>query len=157
MATETNNQNHEGLKHGEYKVIMTQLNKHNELVTFDGLVKPLTQDQLADEWLRVSNKCGTKMIHHFSIYLSQLPMNLWCKVRRTYSTDRNSDFYKKIKHNNYHYSIKHSSSDEKVFELFRHIMLRTPDLDKISELYKQLNENRVKGWLMIRASRMIKQ
>jgi hypothetical protein len=43
-----------------------------------------------------------------------------------------------------------------IFELYRNITCKTPDLDKIRTLYKELESNRVRGWIMIRALSMIK-
>jgi hypothetical protein len=142
----------EGLKHGEYKIKLKQLDNDKKIVLVDSVVKPLSQEELADGWLQVSNQ-KYNTIHHCSIYLSQLPMNLWNRIKRTYSTQKNSDYYKKIKNNNYHYTIKYSSSDELILELYKYVMCN--NLDKTRELYKKLDENRVKGWLMIRARNMI--
>ena len=128
------------------------MDNEKKITLIDGIVKPLNQEELADGWLQVPYQ-RKDMIHHFSIYLSQLPMNLWSKVQRTYSTERNSDYYKKIKVGNYHYTIKYSSSDELIIELYKNVM--SNNTDKIREIYKKLDENRVKGWLMIRARKMI--
>ena len=154
MTKETNRP--EGLKHGEYKIKIKQINSEKEIILIDGIAKPLNQEELSDGWLQVFNKQRKYMIHHFSIYLSQLPMNLWSKVKRTYTHDPDKDYYRKIKISNYHYSIKFSGNDELVFELYRNMMSTTPNLDRIRELYKSLDENRVKGWLMIRAMKMTK-
>jgi hypothetical protein len=151
MATE--NTQKEVLKHGEYTVKINQL-IDNIIVTSERVVKPLTYEELADGWLRVSVK-RRKMIHHFSIYLSQLPMNLWGKVKRSYTSDKTKDYYNKIKDGNYHYTIKYSVNDEKVLTLFRHIMSKTPDLEKIKVMYKELDHNRVKGWIMMYTLNMI--
>ena len=145
----------EGLKHGEYKIKLTHLDHNNKINLIDAVVKPLTQEELADGWLQVLYNQKKEMVHHFSIYLSQLPMNLWSKVRRTHTTDKNKDYYQKIKNSNYHYTIKYSSNDELILELYKNVMSKTSDLNKIRRLYKELDENRVKGWLMIRARRMI--
>ena len=153
MTTETIKP--EGLKHGEYKIRMNHIDNEKKITLIEGIVKPLTQEELADGWLQVLYGQKKNMIHHFSIYLSQLPMNLWSKAKRTYTSDKNKDYYKKIKISNYHYTIKYSSNDELIFELYKNVMSRTHDLNKIKELYKKLDENRVKGWLMIRARKMI--
>jgi len=154
MTAEINNR--EVLNHGEYKVKVKQLDSNNNIVLVEKIVKPLTYNELADGWLRVTPKMKN-IIHHFSIYLSQLPMNLWGKVRKTHTHDMTKDYYKKIKDGNYHYSIKYSTNDEKVFELYRNIMSRTPDLDKIRMMYKELENNRVKGWVMLYTLNMLKQ
>ena len=145
----------EGLKHGEYKIQMKQINNDKKIILIEGIVKPLTQEELADGWLQVLRGQGKNTIHHFSIYLSQLPMNLWSKVKRTYTFDQDKDYYKKIKINNYHYTIKYTTNDETLFKLYRNIMSKTPNLEIINELYRELDENRVKGWIMICSLNMI--
>jgi hypothetical protein len=143
----------QSLKHGEYKVTIKKIDSHNDIFTEIVTVKPLNQEDLANGWLRVKPK-KKDIIHHFSIYLSQLPSNLWKKVRRSFSKDKTSDYYIKIKHGNYHYSIKNSPNDDMIFELYRNIMSCTPNIKKIKDLYKELNNNRVKGWIMIKAENM---
>ena len=142
------------LQHGEYTVKLFQLNEDNINQLINVVIKPLNQEELADGWLQVKTK--SKNIHHFSIYLSQLPMNLWSKVKRTYTTDKDKEYYRKIKYGNYHYTIKNSINDDKVFKLYKEVMSSRKNLKIITELYKELNENRVKGWLMIRANKIIK-
>jgi hypothetical protein len=144
----------DSLKHGEYKVKITQLEGTN-IISTETVVKPLLQEELADGWLQIQPKRKDN-IHHFSIYLSQLPMNLWSKVKKTYTIDKEKDYYRKIKNGNYHYTIKYSTNDDNIFELYRNITCKTPDLDKIRTLYKELESNRVRGWIMIRALSMIK-
>jgi len=141
-------------KHVEYKIMIKRINKDNTLSSHECVVKPLTQEELANGWVQVlSNRKHT--IHHFSIYLSQLPLNLWGKIKKTYLTDKNKDFYKTIKNGNYHYTIKYTKNDDDIFELYRHIMSRSPNLNKINDLYKLLEENRVKGCVMIKAKNLI--
>ena len=152
MITETCNE----LKHGEYKIKLKRLDPDGKIILVDGLVKPLSQEAIADGWCQ-NLKHRKDMIHHFSISLSQLPINLWVRVRRTFTNDKNKDYYKKIKEYNYHYTIKYSPNDEKILELYKHVMSTTPDLVYINELYKDLDEKRVKGWVMIRALKLIDQ
>ena len=142
------------LQHGEYFVKVTQLYKN---ITTSVVMKPLNQEELADGWIQVKTR-NNKNIHHFSIYLSQLPMNLLGKVKRTYTSDKNKDYYKKIKYGNYHYTITNSVNDDKIFELYRNILLKPHNINIniINELYKELNENRVKGCLMICTNKIIK-
>ena len=56
MATETENTQKEVLKHGEYKVKIKQLDKSNNIVTSERVVKPLNLDELAEGWLNVTFK-----------------------------------------------------------------------------------------------------
>lgn len=156
MATETGNIQKEVLKHGEYMVKVKRLNTNNEIEIIEKLVKPLTYDDMAEGWIRVTPR-RKRVVHHFSIYLSQLPMNLWWRVKRTFTCDQTKDYYKKIKDGNYHYTIKYTINDDKIFKLYRQIMSKTPDLEKIREMYKELDNNRVKGWIMMYTLNMIKQ
>jgi hypothetical protein len=143
------------LKHGHFKVKLIKLNDIKTHDIVDSIAKPLNQEELADGWLQVLKK-NRKLIHHFNIYLSQLPMNLWGKVQKTFSksTDDN-DYYKKIKNKNYHYTIKHTDNDELIFKLYQNILSKNPNLDVINDLYKDLEEKRVKGWVMIRAHNLL--
>lgn len=141
-------------KHGEYKVMMERMNEDKSVSSHEVVVKPLSQADLADGWIQIVRK-RKKNTHHFSIYLSQLPLHLWHKIKRTYTSDVNKDYYKTLRNGSYHYTIKHSKYDEETFELYRNVMCKTPDLAKISNLYKFLDENRVKGCVMIKAKNMI--
>jgi hypothetical protein len=141
-------------KHGEYKIIMKKINNDNVISFEECLVKPLTQEELADGWIQVLSK-KNKTIHHFSIYLSQLPLNLFSKIKRTYTTDKNKEFYNTIKNGNYHYTIKYSKHDDTIFKLHKYVMSSSPNLNKINELYKFLDENRVKGCIMIKSKNLI--
>ena len=147
----TVNQN---LKHGEYKIKLYKMNSDKIILTEETIVKPLSQEDLSEGWLRVTPK-KKDIIHHFSIYLSQLPSNLWSKVKRNYSNDNTKDYYIKIKDGNYHYTIKNSSNDELIFELYKNIMSSRPKIRKIKDLYTELNNNRVKGWIMFKAGKFI--
>ena len=69
--------------------------------------------------------------------------------------DKNKDYYHKIKEQNYHYTIKFSTSDIKTLEFYKNILSKTPNLNKIKELYTELDENRVKGWIMLYAAKLI--
>lgn len=147
----TVNQN---LKHGEYKIKLYKMNSDKIISTEEGIVKPLSQEDLSEGWLRVTPK-KKDVIHHFSIYLSQLPSDLWGKVKRNYSNDKTKDYYVMIKDRNYHYTIKNSSNDELIFELYKNIMSSRPKIRKIKDLYTELNNNRVKGWIMYKAGKLI--
>jgi len=144
------------LDHGEYTIKMKQLTNSREklFVIVDKITKPLNQEQLADGWLRVSNY-NKAIVHHFSIYLSQLPSNLWGKLKRNYASRTDTEYYKKIKQHNYHYSIKYSKNDDTILELYKQIMCSRHNIPIIKELYKELHDNHTKGWLMIRTLRII--
>jgi len=147
MTTVTQN-----LKHGEYKININKINSDKIIIIEEAIMKPLSQEDLSEGWLRVRPK-RKDVIHHFSIYLSQLPSNLWSKVKRTFDDDK--DYYHKIKDGNYHYTIKNSVNDELIFELYNNLMTSRPKLRKIRDLYNELNNNRVKGWIMFKAGKFI--
>jgi hypothetical protein len=149
MTTVTQN-----LKHGEYKININKINSDKIIIIEEAIMKPLSQEDLSEGWLRVRPK-RKDVIHHFSIYLSQLPSNLWSKVKRNYSDDKTKDYYHKIKDGNYHYTIKNSVNDELIFELYNNLMTSRPKLRKIRDLYNELNNNRVKGWIMFKAGKFI--
>ena len=48
-------------------------------------------------------------------------------------------------------SIKQSKSDADVFKLYNLVIQNYPNLNKVEHLYKTLEQQRVKGWLIIRA------
>ena len=93
--------------------------------------------------------------HHFCICLSQLPLTLWTKIKRTYTTDKNKDYYKTIKNGKYQYTIKRTNYDEEILKLYKNIMCSRPNINTIRELYNFLEEMQVKGWVMIKANKMI--
>jgi hypothetical protein len=121
-------------------------------------VEPLTQHDLADGWkmvLPIKTKKSIK--HHFNIYLSQLPWHLWNKVNFNKSVIQdNTSYYLTVCDNNYYYSIKQTKNDGKIRELYNELMNEDYNLTKVKELYTYLLDEHVKGWVMIKASRLLK-
>ncbi len=142
-----------GLKHGQFKVQM----KTHDKQTFEYVVNPPTQEDYADGWnLVLPRERKNSTTHHFSVYLSQLPPHLWNSVRTEYNED-GSEQYAKIFDKIYHYTVKQAKTDPDVFELYKLVTKQYPDRDQVAKLYKSLEQQRVKGWVMIRAKNIINQ
>jgi hypothetical protein len=139
-----------GLKHGQFITTMKTKDNHKVQHTVDHL----TQEELADGWRLVMPRVRKdSTIHHFSIYLSQLPPYLWAQLRENHSSDE--EHYEPINDSIYQYSVKPSKHDSKITELYKQVMKTHPDRERVSGLYKYLEEQRVKGWIMIRAKQIL--
>jgi hypothetical protein len=146
MTSEFESNKH--VKHGQFKVQFIEQDTGNSV---DYLVNPLTQDELAEEWRLVlpSDKDNTT-VHHFNIYLSQLPWHLWKSLKTLY--DENGDMcYETIRDNIYHYTVKPSKYDDLVIQLYHLVMCKNPKKHVIQEVYNELEQYRVKGWIMLKA------
>lgn len=142
-----------GLKHGQFKVQMRTLD--NE--TSEHIVNPPTQEDYAEGWnLILPRERKNSTTHHFSIYLSQLPPHLW-KLIRAQHNEEGSDQYAKIFDNIYHYTVKKAKTDNEVLELYKLVTKQYPDREQVTSLYKSLEQQRVKGWVMIRAKNIMNQ
>lgn len=149
--SESGQQKEHGLKHGQFKVRM--LTKDNQYE--DHIVDPLTQDEYAEGWNLVLPKETKKSTtHHFSVYLSQLPPHLWHTVRLEYDHEGN-EHYATIFDKIYNYTIRQSKSDNDVLRLYKLVTLNNPNLQKVENLYKLLEQQRVKGWVMTRAKSLL--
>jgi hypothetical protein len=137
-------QSESGLKHGQFYVYQPTLDGKEIKV----LINPLTQEDIADGWTLVLPRARkNSTIHHFSVYLSQLPPHLWHRL----VVDHKSDSYKEITDDIYKYSVKMSKHDDEVRKLYSLIESKCPDLAEIRKQFKVLQNLRVKGWVMIRA------
>lgn len=144
-ATENN------LKHGQFKVKSETMDE----TIIETIVNPLNQDELADGWrIVLPRKQTNSTVHHFSVYLSQLPQHLW-KYLST-SNNENDEHYLPINDEIYQYSVKKSKYDNEIQKLYNHIMNPCPDKNQIAQLYNHLEKQRVKGWLMVRANTIIR-
>ncbi len=149
--TESNQQKDPSLKHGQFKVKVKTIDDQYE----EHIVDPLTQDEYAEGWNLVLPKETKKSTtHHFSIYLSQLPPHLWHAVRLEYDHEGN-EHYSTIFDNIYNYTVKQSRSDNDVFKLYKLVCQNYPNLQKVEHLYKTLEQQRVKGWVMTRAKSLL--
>jgi hypothetical protein len=132
----------------------------------DVVISPLNQEELADGWRLVLPKSNpSNKQHMFTVQLSQLPEHLWRHVNtnRTYKSERvNSNdekesetYYMPISDGIYTYNVKVSEHDHLLFELFNLIASRNPNIEQIRTAIENLEQFRVKGWLMIRARRFL--
>jgi hypothetical protein len=151
--------NLDGLKLGQFRVKLYN-NKVNEGESnyHEHVVGLLSQEELAYDWRTVlPSRNKDSPVHHFSVYLSQLPPYLWSKLRQRVDKDGNKQ-YRLIKDNIYNYSVRHSNNDRTCMSLFEEMnkLSQYRNYKYMEELYKELEEERVKGWLMIRARNMLK-
>jgi len=144
------NDHHEsGLKHGQFYVNQECL----EGKIIKVLIDPPSQEDIADGWnivLPQANKYST--IHHFSVYLSQLPPHLWNKVKVNSERD---DIYEEITDNIYKYSVKVSKHDDEIHKMYNLVLAKYPNIEDIRTQFKTLQNARVKGWIMIRAHKIL--
>ncbi len=155
ITTQDSKVKESGLKHGQFKVKMQNADKQSVEV----IVNPPTQEDYAEGWnLVLPREHKNSTTHHFSVYLSQLPPHLWHAVRTVYDED-GSEQYAKIFDNIYHYTVKQAKTDSDVFALYNLVTKQHSYLyqEQISKLYKQLEQQRVKGWVMLRAKSIMNQ
>jgi len=138
-----------GLKHGQFKVLYSNDSKFVEQT-----VNHLTQEEIADGWqLAMPRLQRYSELHHFSIYLSQLQPHLWPKLVETHYNGETR--YELINDSFYQYTIKPSKNDDKIKKLFELISKSSPDIKLIKPLYKNLEEQRIKGWIMLKAKQLL--
>jgi hypothetical protein len=123
------------------------------------MVEPLSQEDIAAGWNLVTpHKTDDGTIFHFSVYLSQLPSQLWSKLRYAVNEeDVQIDEYRTIKDKIYYYSVKYSKSDYYAKQLYQLVMTEYnyANKSKIADLVHKLEKQNVKGWLMIKARSML--
>ncbi len=144
-----------GLKHGQFIVLMEKMD--GCITSYENVtISPLSQEELADGWsLVMPPRKKNDLNHHFSIYLSQLPPHLWHKLDTFYDKRDHTTKYKTIHDSIYSYSVKMSKSDELIKQLYTEVLRRVPDKKAVSKLYDELLEQRVKGWVMIKAKNIV--
>jgi hypothetical protein len=142
---ENNNSHTEtGLKHGQFYIYQ----KNNKVI-----INPLTQKEIADMWIQVLPKANkNSTIHHFSLYLSQLPPHLWNRLR---VDSINQDLYKKIKDKIYTYTVKISKYDNEIHKMYKLINSKKKNINEIAQQFNMLQNARIKGWIMIIAYHII--
>jgi hypothetical protein len=132
--------------------------KLGQFVVNDVIIPPLNQEELADGWRMVlpKTKSSTKQ-HFFNIYLSHLPEHLWERLnaKKTYKSEENVTYYNAIIDRIYTYNVKVSEYDNLLFELFNVVTSKYPNIEQVKNLVENLEQQRVKGWLMIRAKRLL--
>lgn len=141
-----NNQTYK-LKHGQFK---TQNKSNNE----EYIINPPSQKELAEGWhLVVPSRRKNSTIHHFSIDLSELPQYLW-KYLCTSSID-NTEYYEPIDDGIYQYSVKKSKYDDEIQKLYKFIMEKPFNKNEIIQLYNHLEQQQIKGWLMMQTKNLL--
>jgi hypothetical protein len=132
--------------------------KLGQFVVNDVVVSPLNQEELADGWRMVlpEPKKSTKQ-HFFNIQLSYLPDHLWERLntKQTYKDEQDVTYYNPIVDKIYTYNVKVSDYDNLLFELFNVVSSKYPNVEQVRSLVENLEQLRVKGWLMIRAKRLL--
>lgn len=132
------------IKHGEFYVY----HENGNGVVKKVLISPLSQEEIADGWTLVLPKVTKKStIHHFNIYLSQLPPHLW----RYITGEEKQEITDKI----YKYSIKKSKHDKNVLLLYNLLHSRYLNIQKIEKIFKHLQNSSIKGWVMNKAYNVI--
>lgn len=146
---ETDHKPETGLKHGQFYVYNTTLDgKENKI-----LINHPSQEDIAEGWSLVLPRARKdSTIHHFSVYLSQLPPHLWNRVMVDHSK---SDSYHEITDNIYKYSVRMSKHDNEVRRLYSLMQAKYLNLEEIAQQFKILQSARVKGWVMIKAHRIL--
>lgn len=149
LQAETGLKPETGLKHGQFYV--HHKNKDGEKTKV--LVNPPTQEEIAEGWsLILPSAKKDSTIHHFSVYLSQLPPHLWKRVRVDHTK---SDSYCEITDNIYKYSVRMSKHDNEIRRLYSLMQSRYLNIEEITQQFKTLQNSRVKGWVMIQAHRIM--
>jgi hypothetical protein len=134
------------LRLGQFKVFMQSGEEKQEHV-----INYPTQEELAEGWRRVLPKRRRKTtVHHFSVFLSQLPPYLWKSLRTTYNRE-GKEVYAPIRDNIYSYSIRMSDSDDDIKALYNELNKIVPNKKEVTRLYNKLTTNKVRGWIMVKA------
>jgi len=133
------------LPFGHFKVMM---GKNEEVI------KPLTQDEIAEGWQLNLPSFQSFPVHHWSLTLAQLPPHLWKKLRVEYKDGK--DYIPIIKNNIYYYSINATKYDNELKKLYYELQKGyNANIDKIKDLMNSFN-NEINGWLITRARKFIK-
>jgi hypothetical protein len=130
----------------------------NNKLTF---VKPLSQNDLADEWRlvvpRIKRQNTTDMnqkylnnIYRSKVTLCQLPRHLWCKRKNL----RNGNI--RITEKSHYYYVDKTNVDDEIITLER-ILSNPYDIlykEKVNELLEVIKDNNITGWVTLKASRL---
>lgn len=134
-----------GLKVGQFHCVIDNQ---------DYIINPLSQDDIASGWQTVLPRVYKhSTIHHFNIYLSQLPPHLWSQYKKFKSVEKPQiTLHDRI----YHYTIKQSKYDDNILALYNEVSRPYPKRAVISEIYNQLDNQKIRGWIMTRSRFYIK-
>ena len=138
----------ENYNHGDLIVnFKTLTNEKKQYV-----VNQPTQQEFSEGWRLVVPRLKSKStLHHFSIYLSQLPPHLWKYLYTSYSD--NNKYYKVIKEGVYHYNVKMSKYDNDIKKMYKAI--KKYDNEKVRTIYNSLEKQHIKGCIMLYAKKML--
>jgi hypothetical protein len=142
---------------GHYEVIVKKGISEHEKREEKEVVKPITQDDIAEGWqANLPMKRKRQPIHHWSVTLAQLPPHLWHKYRLDYD-ENGKGFYPSIQDGIYRYSVNETKYDLILKQLYTEMMKGyNANSEIIKDLLKSL-ENQVNGWLIIRARKYVKE
>jgi hypothetical protein len=136
---------------GLIKLRMPIYENHKIKYNYECDFLPLSQTELADDWRQKVPKYNKqKTLHHFSVKLTELPFNLWNKLKYN-----NEDIFYYIKDGIYEYSVVKTEYDDNILDLYNQLYKSNKNLLKVKELYDVLNNNDYKGWLMLKAKKLI--
>lgn len=148
------------LKLGQFLVRVFNGEKYVDVV-----VDRLTPQEMAEGWCQKLPRRKNYMKHtnkkdfdHFSVFLSQLPDHLFSRVK-TIPNDNSEDGerYKDIIDNIYHYSVKTTPHDSKILRLQKLLQDIYSNRVEVEQLVSELEKERVKGWLILRAHYLMKE
>jgi hypothetical protein len=137
---------------GLIKLKMPVYENHKIEYNYECDFLPLSQTELSDDWRqKVPKYKKQKTLHHFSVILTELPFYLWKKLKYN-----NEDNFYYIKDGIYEYSVVKTEYDDIILELYNQLYYKSyPNLLKDKELYEVLKQNDYKGWLMLKAKKLI--
>ena len=115
----------------------------------------LSQEELADGWIQVLPRINKiNEIHHFNISLAELPPHLWKYLNLT-SLLNNDDNIITISDKIFRYSIQKIEHNIIIYNLYLEINSRYGNNNKILELYNYCKNNKIHGWIMIKAKQIL--
>lgn len=152
MASNNKSSNSIKLSHGQF--IVYDKFPDNEIV--ERVVNHISQEEMADGWRMVLPRPSkNRPVHHYSVYLSQLPEHLWRHLK-LYTNSEGVEQYRMLRDKIYHYSVKRTPDDDLLLDLYREVTKRSLNVVHIRELLNTIDLQNYKhgGWLMIRAKKI---
>ena len=140
------------LKIGQFKVKMMDNEKE-----VDVIVNRLTPEEMADGWQQVlPHRKNKDDFYHFSVFLSQLPNHLFPRLRMIPDAKAESgERWKTINDQIYQYSVKTTPHDAMILRLQKILQDSCHYRSEVEQLYQELTKAGVKGWLMLRAKKLM--
>lgn len=116
----------------------------------------LSYEELADGWIQILPRKNTaKEIHHFNISLAELPHHLWKYLDIYTLFNIDNDNIITINDKIFKYSIQKSEHNILIYNLYMELKTIYTDNNKILELYNYCKKNNIRGWLMIKAKKLL--